>query len=355
MKNIFRILILSSLAAFALSCQEWNEEKPKIDEPAVLYLISEGISEEIVVLEPNSKAFKVKVGAESISDQNLEISLAVNPDLVAEYNAAHGTDYPLLSADAYEIPDVPMYLPRYNKVSSVMDVKLKTETLTDERTYLLPLTIGAVEGTDNYKISEDSRDAFVLFRMKAVPKPVQLAKDDWKVLYCSSWRKDSGKGAHPQNTLFDDDVTTYWTYNSAVTPPLPIYIVIDLGTEKTLRGLTFTSRIKTDGKTPWGPPARGKIHYSNSLSDLPAEADDLYDINLVKGMTEADWTEAEDFYFKTGLVSTMEFENPHNARYVRITVEKAHNNGSDENYKGLQLAGLDFSGHETPLDLEEYL
>ncbi len=355
MKNIYRIFVISVLAAVSFSCKEYTVEKPTIDAPAQLAFTNGtfyGASSELVALEPNSKTVSLQVHAKSISDQNLLISVEANKDMVAVYNEAHGTDYELLPSGGYSIPEDPMILPRYNTESSVMELTLMSENLTDESTYLLPISISEVEGSENYQIVSEESTVYYLFRKKAVPTPVNLNRSNWKILYCSSWRKDSGKGAHPQSTLFDSDVATYWTYNNNVQPPLPIYIVLDLGAEKTFRSMVFSARIKTDGVTPWGPPARGKVEFSNSLSDLPADASELTDIDLVKGMTDSDWTGAEDFHIKSALTSTVEFQNPHNARYVRITFNKAHNNGSDENYKGLQLAELDFMGYETPFDFD---
>ncbi len=366
MKNIFRIFAISALAVAAFSCDEYSEEKPKIDTPALFSLFSEDAGEEIIVLEPNSKTISVKVFAESISDQNVEISLAVNTDLVAEYNKANNTNHPLLAADAYEIPETPLYLPRYNKESSLMNIKLKTETLPDEQVYILPLTIGKVDGTENYELSETGKNVFIKFRKKEVPKPVELDKTGWKILYCSSWMSEMNKGIEtgfPEHML-DGNWATYWGYNSkaAGSDPsfyVPIYVVLDLGAEKTLRGAHFTARrvdITNFDSGPWSPPARCKFEFSNSLSDLPDLAEDLANYDIKKGMNDADWTSAENFdtdVLKNVNEQTVDFQNPHNARYVRFTYIMGWNRSSgNANYKGAMMGELEILGHEEVLEIE---
>ncbi len=354
MKNIFKILIFTALAVFSLSCKEWEEEKPTIDEPAVFSLASEFDGELIEVLEPNSKTISVQLFAESVSDQNLEISLAVNPDLVAEYNKANSTDYTLLAADAYEIPDTPLYLPRYNKKSSLINIRLKTETLPDENLYLLPLTIGKVEGTDNYRLSEEKKNVFIIFKKKAVPMPAVLERDNWKIIYCDSWSKDSSGNGHPERML-DGDNLTYWGYDSKTPKYVPITFIVDLGAEKTLRSFLFTSRIRPANGNPWGPTARATFEFSNKLSDLPTDQAEIEDVDLPKGMVAADWTGLESFD-ETVLTAVVDqkgdFNEPHNARYVKVTILKGWNgNGSySVGYNGAQMAEIGFMGHETPLE-----
>ncbi len=357
MKNIFRIFAISALAVAAFSCDEYSEEKPEIDTPALFSLFSEDAGEEIIVLEPNSKTISVKVFAESISDQNVEISLAVNTDLVAEYNKANNTNHPLLAADAYEIPETPLYLPRYNKESSLMNIKLKTETLPDEQVYLLPLTIGKVDGTENYELSETGKNVFIKFRKKEVPKPVELDKSAWKILYCSSWQVDgSTQCGHPMD-MIDGDVLTYWGYNSKEGKLVPIYIIFDLGAEKTLRGVHFSARRDArkdpNNPTPWGCPAIVKFEFSNSLSDLPDNEEDLVNVDIVKGMVDSDWSGAENIssdVLQPVLEQDADFNVPHNARYVRFTFLKGWN-GKNPTYNGGMMGDMGFFGHEEVLEL----
>lgn len=164
MKKIFSYIVsfgLSLLAFFSCQSPYLGIDKP-VSNPVstmkgVFYTSVTDGGKTIKVLAGKSKTMEVHVCASegAVSDVTLTISLAVDPEGVAVYNAAH-TDEPaeLLPAAAYTFVNNDLMLARYNTASSAGRVKITANELEDEKLYVLPLTIGKVEGTDNWSLAD---------------------------------------------------------------------------------------------------------------------------------------------------------------------------------------------------------
>ena len=174
MEIIFKKLILSGAAA--LSIMACNRELPyetvtPIDSPAAVSLIVDGLDGEVALMAPKKKTFVLKAEAKSIADELLTLTVGSNPDLVAKYNEANGTDFAPVPVAAYEFSGKELYLPRYNKVSSVTELTLKSENMPEDgRTYLLPVVISDIkcESTE-FDMAPEDYTVYIQFRRKSLP------------------------------------------------------------------------------------------------------------------------------------------------------------------------------------------
>ena len=152
---------MAAMAA-AVSCSK-EPEKIMVDGPAVLGLTAEGISEEIVLLEPKTMQLDVRVKAETVSEDPLLVAIKADESLVADYNAANGTSFKMPPAGAYSVPKDKLILAGYNKTSSTSKVSLISTGLTDTDTYLLPITITEVSGSTDVVKSEKNSTLYITF------------------------------------------------------------------------------------------------------------------------------------------------------------------------------------------------
>lgn len=170
-----KILFTAGLAALlAVSCErEYPYQKvTPIDTPAKISLRVQDLDGEVALMAPKKKTFVIQVNAESIADELLTCVVKVDPSLVEAYNEANGTSYEAAPAEAYEITNDKLYLPRYNTTSSTSEITLKSAGLAEDgNAYLLPLTISEVKSKSERQLdmTESDRTVFILFRRKILP------------------------------------------------------------------------------------------------------------------------------------------------------------------------------------------
>ena len=159
MKRILSYFLLFCVALAFTACRE--KEQPTVSQMKGVFYASIDGAEEMVELLPNkSKTFNLLAKAEAVSDVYLTFTFKVDPDAVAAYNAAHGTDYEMLPSSAFDFIDNNVMMPRYNKASSSARLRITASGLEDEKVYVLPVTIDKVTGTDNWALSSEPH-AFV--------------------------------------------------------------------------------------------------------------------------------------------------------------------------------------------------
>ena len=141
------------------SCQKElpHQKKVSIDKPAELSLSIDGVDEVIGLMAPKIKTYNIHVTAGSVADELVTVTIAPNPDKVAEFNAANNTDYEMVPGDAYEISNKTFIIPRYNTEGSSSYVTLKANGLPDdEKVRVLPITISKVESDDDVTVTDST-------------------------------------------------------------------------------------------------------------------------------------------------------------------------------------------------------
>lgn len=185
MYSIHKLTVLS-LLALTFGCTGLGE-KTEQSRTGVFYASVAGSNEIFELFPGRSKSFDIKACADredgDVSDKVLNFSFKTEPDSVAVYNAAHGTDYVMCPGSAYDFVTNEVMMPRYGTASTTAKLKLSTNGLEDGVTYILPLAIDTVTGTDDWALSKKPV-AYLVFRMKYIPPEAgRGTKDDPYYLY----------------------------------------------------------------------------------------------------------------------------------------------------------------------------
>ena len=162
MKRLTSYILLLCLALAFAACHE--KEKPVESQmKGVFYAGAEGLDEIFEIVPGKSKTVDIQAHAESVSDFILNLTLKVDPEGVAAYNSAHGTSYEMCPGSAYEFTTNKVMMPRYGSNSTSAKLKITASGMEDNVTYVVPVTIDEVIGTDNWERSA-SPYAFVLVK-----------------------------------------------------------------------------------------------------------------------------------------------------------------------------------------------
>ena len=165
-----------------------GETDPADEARTGMYYASVAGSNEIFELFPGrSKTFDIKACADrengDVSNKVLNFSFKAEPDSVEVYNAANGTDYTMCPGSAFEFVTNDVMMPRYGAASTTAKIRLSTSGLEDGVTYILPLAIDQVTGTDDW-VPAAKPVAYLVFRMKYIPPEAgRGTKDDPYYLY----------------------------------------------------------------------------------------------------------------------------------------------------------------------------
>ncbi|WP_301425294.1 DUF1735 domain-containing protein, partial [Bacteroides caecimuris] len=192
----------------------------------------------------NERELYVKVKTNYSNDEDVSFRIEVDPELVAHYNTANGTDYKVLPEDAFTVDDKGMILAGM-KETFIKIKYYKKGLIPQEETYLfgdyiLPLRITSVS---KYDIDPDA--ASKLYTVKFQPDPID--KKGWSVIdfnnCCTQdggWYLNMGWGVE---SLIDNSPGTQWLCRWDVKEPLPYYFVFDMGKEYTIFRFGFANPV----------------------------------------------------------------------------------------------------------------
>lgn len=238
-------------------------------------------------------------GKEVSGDVN--ISLSVDPAKVTEYNTLCKTDFPILPQDCYTLSTVttiPSGSAVSNPVKLVINAKGKIEPFDS---YLLPITINAVEGAEADNIQQTLY--YLLSGAADVSEMPFADRSLWEVIDFSS-EEASGEGPGNGKAIyaFDGNNDTFWhTQWSGGEPQPPHHVTVDMG--ETVRMLGFSYFTRDHGRA-WPT----EIVMETSLDGSKWE-----DAGTFSDLPESGATEYRSYFagFKT-------------ARYFRFTITAVH-------------------------------
>ena len=163
MKRIF--FALSALLAAVVSCTEKEPTGQDEATVATYYLVSNQ-TEVASLAENRSKDVNLNVKArESVGgSSNLTFNLKTDLTQVDAYNAANGTDYLPMPADAFSFEKPSVTIARYGVNSTTTKVTLVAKGLEAGKTYVLPVSIDEVTGGE-YKLDESAQTVYLLLAL----------------------------------------------------------------------------------------------------------------------------------------------------------------------------------------------
>ena len=165
-KTIIHILALVPVLLMLGACtKKENGKNPEATMTGVFYVGVDNSSEVLEVSSAKATTIAVRALADEgqVSDITLNISFKADPEAAEAYNVAHGTSYVMSPGSAYEFTTPEAMMPRYGRSSSSAKLKLSATGLEDDVTYILPLTIDKVAGTDKWEMKENPQ-AYIFFK-----------------------------------------------------------------------------------------------------------------------------------------------------------------------------------------------
>ena len=166
-KYISYILLIPVLLLGSACGQKENEQQkqPVATMTGTYYVVADQAGEVLELSTGKATTVLVRAAAEEgkVCDLTLNFTFKADPDAVAAYNSAHGTSYVMSPGAAYEFTTAEAMMPKYGRSSTSAKLKLSASSLEDGITYILPLTIDKVTGTDKWEL-EEAPQAFILFK-----------------------------------------------------------------------------------------------------------------------------------------------------------------------------------------------
>jgi hypothetical protein len=205
MRTIGKYVIAAFLAAIlAPGCGENYDDRAPFDNTAYINIAETGNVENVVfkrTITELERSFAAKLAYPA--ESNVEVSFAVEPSLVAAYNAKHGTALEMLPAAHYALPENKAVVPAGEAVSGLVGIEFKgLDQLEIDASYLVPLTIENVTG--GVGILDGSKTVYYIVRRSSAITTAANLKDNW-----FSVPTFEQVGAGPGDVVMDMPAITY--------------------------------------------------------------------------------------------------------------------------------------------------
>lgn len=172
-----RVFITGLLITTFISCGRFAEQESYFDNAVYLDVAAVKADQNLTVKKTLTELeCKVVVTLAYPSDDDIKVSLAVDPYLVEDYNALHGTSYPALTADHYALSTESVVIDAGRTMSEEISLKISgLESLEIDATYIVPLTIVS---SDIRLLKASSTAWYVLKRSSAITSAASL-RNNW--------------------------------------------------------------------------------------------------------------------------------------------------------------------------------
>lgn len=184
MKRYLTYLMTVLLCLGSAGCNSGSEDdnSPETSKMTGVFSVEAvGIADVTEIFPGKTASVSVRACANAetgVSDRVVNISFAADETAVASYNSAHGTSYEMLPGSAFEFVTNEVMMPRFGTGSTTAKISLSTSGLVDGVTYLLPVTVSKVTGTDKWALAENPC-AYIIVKMAYVaPDAGTGTKDD---------------------------------------------------------------------------------------------------------------------------------------------------------------------------------
>ena len=206
MKNLFKYILSAAFVLGAVACTE-KEDGPAESKMKGIFHVEVISADEIQEIMPGkNKTLLLSACADvetGVSDLALKMTLKADLDAVAVYNEINETNYEAMPAGSYEFLSNEVIMPRYGTASSTAKLKISTTGMEDGVTYLLPVTIENISGTDNWGLTEYPQ-AFIPVKMAYVAPDAGLGTKE------SPYNLYTVEDIKTMNEKLEDDVKVYF-------------------------------------------------------------------------------------------------------------------------------------------------
>lgn len=180
------LITLFALLAVLTSCERFDADDHKFGN--VVYLnVSQTSPVQLATFSNNRATYDCTLQAALTypAGQDVQVSLEVDPSLVAAYNARYGTQWPMLDAKYYTLSSETATIPAGRTASDVVTLQLKelmgegeeqTGALPLDETYLVPIRIS---GASIDVLGGSDVAYYVVKRSSAITVAAQLGAGNW--------------------------------------------------------------------------------------------------------------------------------------------------------------------------------
>lgn len=253
------------------------------------------------------------INANFIAQDDIEIELAIDPELITEYNEANGTSFKILPEEAYRIESMTWTLKKYlnsvrYKFTFVREALIPEDGPSRFGSYMLPVRIvSAKSGDVVFNIDEEKN--FMLFTVDVIASAIDKSK--WTIVSTS---EDANIANDPDETIAKGDYgpanlidgTTNKLWRSVWTKldkvQYPLEITIDLGVERDLYRIGFEL-----------PSGLNRIYANNKSGHFEASLDGTTFTNIGTWQTRT----------ATSATTIADVE-PTTARYVKFVIDEPY-------------------------------
>lgn len=180
------IITLFVLLGALTACERYDADDHKFGN--VVYLnVSQTSPVQLATFSNNRATYDCTLQAALTypAGQDVQVSLEVDPSLVADYNARYGTQWPMLDAKYYALSSETATIPAGHTASDVVTLQLKelmgegeeqTGALPLDETYLVPIRIS---GASIDVLGGSDVAYYVVKRSSAITVAAQLGAGNW--------------------------------------------------------------------------------------------------------------------------------------------------------------------------------
>ena len=180
------LITLFALLVVLTGCERFDADDHKFGN--VVYLnVSQTSPVQLATFSNNRATYDCTLQAALAypSDGDVQVSLAVDPSLVADYNTRYGTQWPMLDAKYYTLSSETATIPAGRTTSDVVTLQLKelmgegdeqTGALPLDETYLVPVRIS---GASMEILGGSDVAYYVVKRSSAITVAAQLGEGNW--------------------------------------------------------------------------------------------------------------------------------------------------------------------------------
>ncbi|MDR1882279.1 MAG: DUF1735 and LamG domain-containing protein [Prevotella sp.] len=179
------ILIIAVLLNVLSSCKDADELQN------VIYFTGTENSPVLKMSIEEPTSLGVSVRASSVTENDINVTVAVNEGLIEGYNKKTGTNYKALPAEVYSLGGKNLQIKAGKYVSEPLQLSIKTlKGFTDEDVYCVPIEIKDAQG-GNFSVLEASRIMYLVINKTIITKAAELNGNYFKVDFEN---KSLGKG-----------------------------------------------------------------------------------------------------------------------------------------------------------------
>ncbi len=310
-KTNIRINVLLALGLIGIlaSCKPQDFTVPDADQYNKVFMQSAAQSPVAVNVEMEDNWFNIPFGAGfggvNLPQSDIQVKFKADPALVAAYNLANGTKYPIMPAGSYELSETSVTVKKGSSSSNSISLKVNPSKFTGIIAHLLPISIESV--SNGTPINNSLKTTYYLVKGSYSVNPYpRINRATWSIADFSTDENESVTAGGRAIHAIDNKLTTFWASQwRAAKPRPPHHITIDMGGVEKLHGVYIYNRLDASG--------------------LPKSNGNPKELTIETSLDGINWTYLQAYSSVPNLVENeLWLDVTQEARFFRIRVNQSH-------------------------------